>query len=260
MTRPLFATIAAVALAAPFSVSTAMATTIIVDDFTVGQQAAVATSGPTSTWTCGGGASILGGCRYLEVSTDQGFSLGTILSVENGLLTFDNGSASTGTGWIVYDGNGDRSGATAIADVNGVDFGSSVYTNGLGGEDLLMGQETGFFTITPAEFDQTEGTVLEFSAFAWDMFGGAVSYFEDVDLTSFSPILGYDQFSGTDGFRWDQLGALAFRVDSVNVAFDGQITSITATPIPLPAAAFLLLGGLGGLAGVSFAGKRRRKS
>ncbi len=260
MTRHLLSTLAALVLAAPLSVTSVAATTIVIDDFTENQSAVRANEGPTSGFVCGAATtSIIGGCRYLQVATSQGQE-GTSLGVDLGALSFANGPVSTGTGWIIYDANGDRTGADFVAEVNGVDFEASVFKSGLGGADLLRGQETGFFTITPAEFDQTAGDVLNFSAFAWDTFGNAVSYFEEVNLVSFSPILGYNEFAGDAGFRWDSIGALAFRVDSRNVAFDGQITSITATPIPLPASALLLLGGLGGMAGWSMAAKRRRKS
>lgn len=262
MTRHLLSTLAALVLAAPLSVTSVAATTIVIDDFTVNQDTVRANAGPTSGSVCGAPTtSIIGGCRYLQVATSQGQD-GTSLGVDLGALSFNNGAVSTGTGWIIYDGNGDRDGlgSVDVASVNGVVFGANVYTSGLGGQDLLRGQETGFFTVEPANFDQDEGTILNFAAFAWDTFGNAVSYFEAIDLTSFSPILGYNEFAGSAGFRWDSIGALAFRVDSRNVAFDGQIRSITATPIPLPASALLLLGGLGGMAGWSMAAKRRRKS
>jgi hypothetical protein len=272
MARPLLATIAAIALAAPFSVSSAMATTITIDNFTEAQTVIAAQQGnPASSSITGAESNLIGGVRFMQVQTTNtqpppdATQVGTIFNAEGGNLGFANDPTSIGTGWLVYDGTEDRGGLASPATVAGLSFGASVNPSGLNA-DLLLGQPTGFFTFTADNFDQLQPNALTFSAFAWDMLGNTVGYYEEIDPLNFSPILSYDAFrsdwndpnSGLGGFDWGQVGALAFRVDSTEQAFDGQITGITATPIPLPASALLLLGGLGGLAGWSFSAKRRR--
>jgi hypothetical protein len=275
--------VAAVALTGVLSATAAIASTITItiDDFTVEQTVVAALQGnPASGTVSGPEANIIGGVRHMQVRTVDlggeagtpapvpgGRQTGTIFNAEGGALDFINDATSIGTGWLVYDGTEDRAGLPTPAQVAGLDFGASVNRFGLNA-DLLLGMPTGYFTFSAENFDQLQPNALTFSAFAWDMLGNAVGYFEEIDPLNFSPILGYDDFranwnnpgSGLGGFDWGQVGALAFRVDSTRRAFDGQITGITATPIPLPASALLLLGGLGGLAGWSASAKRRRKA
>lgn len=271
MTRD-FATAAVIALSASFSASAAMAVTITIDDFTV-VQSVTDSAGPVSSSVTGPAANIIGGVRFMQVETLNTANPGapnldgTSLTAEQGVLNFANGPTAIGTGWIVYDGTADRTGLATPATVASLDFGASVNTTGLNA-DLLLGFPTGFFEFSAANFDQTQVNALTFSAFAWDMLGNEVGYFEEIDPFNFSPILAYDQFrsdwtdptSGLGGFDFGQVGALAFRIDSNLQGFDGQIGVISATPsqIPLPASVFLLLGSFGGLAGWSAIAKRRR--
>jgi hypothetical protein len=274
--------VAAVALAGSFSGSAATASTITItiDDFEVEQTVIAAQQGnPASGTVSGPEANIIGGVRHMQVETFDlggetgtpapvpgGRQTGTIFNAEASALDFANDPTSIGTGWLVYDATTDRTGLPTPAQVAGLEFGASVNRFGLNA-DLLLGMPTGYFTFTAENFDQLQPNALTFSAFAWDMLGNTVGYYEEIDPATFSPILGYGEFranwndpgSGLGGFDWGQVGALAFRVDSTQRAFDGQITGITATPIPLPASALLLLGGLGGLAGWSASTKRRRK-
>jgi hypothetical protein len=62
---------------------------------------------------------------------------------------------------------------------------------------------------------------------------------------------------GQGDFNWEQVGALAFSIEALTENYDGTLGAISV--VPLPASAWLLLGGLGGLAGVSAASKRRRR-
>ncbi len=266
MARP-FTTIATVATVTSLMGATgALAATVTVDNFSVDQSVS-ATGGPTSSTVCSSEDNILGGCRYMQVATDGPSQNGTSLEASQSVLEFANNSSSTGTGWIVYDGSADRSSATFYGDVAGENLDVAVNSTGLGGYDFLMGMSDGFFEFSADNFDNLAPGALEFSAFAFDLSGNTVSYSESIDPLSFSPILAFSDFrsdwndpnSGLGGFQFDNVGALAFRVDSTAVGFDGQITQITAAVVPLPASALLLLGGIGGFGGLA-AAKRRRKS
>lgn len=269
MIRSFTNAIAAAALVTSFGATAAVSATIVVDDFMVAQTNIAALQGnPASSSVAGPNTSILGGNRFMQVRTGGDSNLGTGLEAIGGVLSFSNDAVGTGTGWVVYDATFDRAGLSEPAVVAGLDFGASVNTTGLGGIDFLFGAPDGFFNFSATNFDNLTPGTLTFSAFAWDMLGNEVAYFESIDPLNFDPKLFYSQFradwndadSGLGGFDWGQVGALAFRVDSTQQGFDGQIGAITASPIPLPASVLLLLGGLGGLAGVSAAAKRRRNA
>lgn len=279
-------TVAVALLAVSFSVPAAVASTltITIDDFDVNQSLiATADGNPADGTVTGPEANIIGGTRYMKVRTDQGQTFGTGISTQDSSLSFLNDPISTGTGWLVYDGTEDRGDTSFFGTVAGLTLGTEVNdtdgnpigvnpigvnTTGLNGVDLLLGRPTGFFTFDADNFDQDVPGALLFSAFLWDMSGVAVSYFEAINPLTFSPRLDYSEFrsdwsdpnSGQAGFRFDDIGAMAFRFESQFQGFDGQIRGITATPIPLPATALLLLGGLGGLAGIRTVGRRLRKA
>jgi hypothetical protein len=275
MIHPIKTAFAAVALATTFGASAAMAGTIVIDDFnTPGTVISELGGNPDMLSVSGPVTSILGGNRFMQTFTNNGSDLGTGLTVTigTGQVSFANDPTSTGTGWLVYDGTFDRAGLATPATVAGLAFDASVNPTGLAtagvGIDFLQGQLDGFFTFSAANFDNLDPGTLTFSAFAWDMGGNEVSYFEEINPATFTPNLFFSQFSvdgmdptaGLGGFNWGNVGALAFRIDSTQQAFDGQLGAITATPIPLPASVLLLLGGVGGLAGLSAAAKRRRKA
>jgi hypothetical protein len=270
MTR-ILSTLAAAAVATSFAVSMASASTItiMIDNFTDRQSVYDEPPAGLTTESTLGGLSTdntIGGVRHLKVETDSvNQESGTLLIAQNNGLSFNNAEGTTGTGWLILDGTTDMGAKTFFPTVAGLDFGASVNTDGLNA-DLLMGFPTGYFRFSASEFDHTNVGDLLFSAFAWDMDGRSVGYFEAIDPFAFDPVLWYHQFQATwgvegqAGFDWGNVGALAFRVQSTTDGFDGRIGPITAHPIPLPASALLLLGGLGGLAGWSAAAKRRRKA
>ena len=270
----------AAASALLLTASAATASTILIDDFTASGSVASNQGGNPDTLDVADGG-ILGGERFMWVSSDDSPdpSFGTTFEASGGALDFANAPATdvrTGTGQavLVYDGLGDGTAQSFFfnslpaALVPSADFPDAntasilVDTDGLGGEDFLQGalvSQRGI-EFEFASFD--EGGILDFRAYAWDTDDNLVTFQETLanpfnsDI-SFNNILGLDEFSAGP-FNWMSVGAIAFSVESLSPEFDGTLLSISVVPLPL--SALLLLGGLGGLAGVSAASKRRRKS
>lgn len=253
---------AALALTVGVGATAAGASTMVIDDFSVNQFVQAASQGnPASSQVTG---SMLGGTRFMQVFTSPGTQGGTSLNAELGVLQFNNGSNDLGTGWVIYDG-GD---AGSREDVG---IGANVHTKGLGGVNFLMGAPDSFFNFSGAAFNQGIGAATAiFTAFAWDMDEGFSEYQEVIGGPDFTEKLFLSEFRddwsdplSVATVDWSNIGALAFTISSQqtgDINFDGTIEAITLTPIPLPASALLLLGGMGGLAGLSAAAKRRRKA
>jgi hypothetical protein len=182
----------------------------------------------------------LGDWRHLFVENDQGFAAGTTLQVTAGNLEFSNAVFASGRGTITYDGMG---GFDPIG-------GTPVNPTGLGGVNFLIG---------PAPFLEFDVTSFESNLFvqidAWDTSGNQTRYTETLPPAGlFSPLLPLEDFEPLGAeFDWTQVGALQFFVESsIDAAdpdggYDGAIESVELNAIPLPASAFLVLGGLGGL-------------
>ena len=263
MNMRLPSSIAAITL---LSATTAMASPILIDDFTApGSIAAIDDGNPAFLDVVDAG--ILGGTRGTQVSTDNGAApFGTSLSAVPGLgLNFDNGAAITGQASLVYDGGGPGVGfdvmfATAPAGASVIE----VDTVGLGGEDFLLGNDvtTRAIEFSGSNFGPTD--VANFQAFAWDLDGDVVRFSELIGTIPFTETLGLTEFAlfdaGGDGFfDWENVGAIAFTIESVTENFDGTLGSISV--VPLPASALFLLGSMGGLAGgLSLTKRRRRKA
>lgn len=241
------ASIAAVATLATAPMATAAS--LLIDDFTTAQEVGFTPSGIVPQSSQVNGPGILGGYRDMWVNTiGPNTTLGTKLEAgtvfdPEGELQFSNADAVVGQGLIVYDGSNV---ATSLATINPL---------GLGGIDFTLG---GLFTWFEFEVSSFESDLL-FEAVVSDMTGGSAWYTEILPpIGLFSPILPLTDFVGT--VDWTDVGALAFRVTAQGPGYDGAIKSIKISAIPLPASALLLLGGLGGLAGLSAAAKRRRAS
>lgn len=188
-------------------------------------------------------SSVLGGYRDLQIinvasqSVDEVFA--SSLIVASGSLSFSNQAFARGKGYITYDGDDDA---------------ESVNTAGLGGVNFLIGANP-YFAFEVSYFDQP----VDIAVTVWDTAGETVSYTETL-VPGFSPNLYFSQLTGSSSFDWTSVGALQFFVDSTytELSVDGALSSISikTTPVPLPASALLLAGGLSGLAMM----RRRKKS
>jgi hypothetical protein len=263
-----FTTISAIALS--LSASAVSAATLTIDTFDVTTQFVMDDPfAGLSNVSEVAAPEAIGGYREMAVETTpssfNGSSLGVntvVGGVGDGLVTFDNGNSNLFSfASLIYDGmDGAPTGPLKYNPVTGLPIDDSgVNTTGLGGVDLTNGGATNAFRFDVATVDPTALTVgaFTFTVSVWDQVGGESHYTEGL-VTGFSPLLGFNEFQSFVGGGADftNVGAIAFSIAGEG-APDGALSSITV--VPLPASAWLLLGGLGGLAGVSAASKRRRR-
>ena len=242
---------AAASAALLMGVGQASAATVVIDNFDLDQRVEDAPGpGETTNSQVGPSAGIIGGFRDLLVDTDEeGQQDATELVAQNSQLEFNNDTGVTGRGWVTYDGS----------NVVGTDP-DNVDTNGLNGIDLYGGPIGGGFNFEVIESDAE--IFIEITA--WDITSAMVSFSELLPAGGGNPFVPFAAFSGDAGFNWNQVGALQFFAQSGDESsvpsLDGAIGSITVETgvIPLPASAFLLLGGVGGLSALG--ARRRRKS
>lgn len=223
---------ALVALTAPAG----MAASIMIDDFNTFQQVADSPilPGITSSSTIPAG-DVLGGDRTFTVSTNP----------SNPPLT-NFGSSLTSTGLpesrLIFNNNDGQQGVATV------DYGIAAGGDALG--NLIDGTNDKFF------FDVLSGDLpgAFFSATVTDIFANSFTVTELL-VPGFSEFQAFSDFIGVD---FTNVASLSFSLDSNGVdSFDGSIGSISA--VPLPASALLLLGGLGGFAGLTAANRRRRR-
>ncbi len=214
------AVVAATALIAP----AANAVTII-DDFTTFQRVEDAPSGfPNASVVLAPEA--IGGTRSMSVATNPvGDIAGTVLEADSGILSFSNQDGQVGIGTVSYS------------------FASTDLTSG-GVDDRFFFALNSFDLVGAANFTLT----IEDAAMNVGVFTEALD-------AMFDPFLRFVDVVGPVDFT--QVTSLVFEIESTTNSFDGSISSISV--VPLPASALLLLGGLGGFAGVSASAKRRRR-
>ena len=212
------------AASAAFFVSAmpALAATVIFDDFTDVQ---VVIDEPfqgtvnTSTIDFGDGTRTL----TVENTNDAGQGgttfAATLDQEGTGGLSFSNNQGATGIGTLTY---------TSVGDIDD------------GSVDPFF-----FFAV-----DTFDGEAF-FTATALDTFGISFTYEETISGL-FDPFLSFSEFAGVD---FNSIDTLTFTISSgTNISIDGRLTSISVSAVPLPAAGFLLIAGLGGLAAL-----RRKK-
>ncbi|MEI4488257.1 VPLPA-CTERM sorting domain-containing protein [Frigidibacter sp. MR17.14] len=204
----------------------AFAATVVLDSFTIAQQAVdVPYAGVTSTSTIAFGP----GQRTLTAENTGGPSpvAATELESVDGTLSFSNKDRATGKATLTYTNLGD------------IDLGDNPY-----------------FYFDVGYFDAT----ALFSVEATDTFGMTSTYSEQL-TAGFNPYLYFSQFTGDADFN--SIATLSFMLDTgAVISVDGSLNEIsygaTPAPVPLPAAGLLLLAGVGGLGGLR--AMRRKKA
>lgn len=239
--------IAAAAAASTLALAPGQASAFMltIDDFSSAQRVTSAAVAPSVSASQVFEPNAIGMWRDMRVETDGPGEANTTLEVAGGFLSFSNNATVTGRGWITYDGAND---ATA----------NGVQTDGLGGVNFLIGPDPYLeFQVVSFEAD------LDVLITVWDMDGSVSTYFETLPPAGqFNPLLPLSDFVLASGpsFDWTRVGAIEFFIESQVVGYDGVIDGIVLNAVPLPAPALLLLGGLGGIGGMTLLRNRRRKA
>ncbi len=238
-------------LAAP----AAMAAPILIDDFTVDQVAGAGfAGGPADSIgspSLKTGIGPLNLSRTFEVINTTPSPIpgesndGSVLRSTGSLggfpppntLTLNNGNLQTSIASVIYDGRTDVN--TPLPLVPTIDL-------------VGTGNNAFFFELPTTFTPNLNGTTFVTTVTDLD---SSATFTEELDVT-FNPLTLFSSFAGID---FTQVRSLQFTFNTNELAgFQGELASISA--VPLPASILLLLGGLGGLVGVSSVSKRRRKA
>ncbi|NBB81747.1 MAG: hypothetical protein GVY36_20305 [Verrucomicrobia bacterium] len=220
---------ALVALTAPAG----MASSILLDDFSTFQQVVDVAQAPETNTSTESGVGDFGADRKMTVITSGG-------GLEASTFTSTGGSGFVPSNTLtLINGTGQASDATL-----GYNFGGPV--------DLTMGGlNDKFFFEFPGGILSGDVTGSNFLTTVNSTSGSGTN--TEALTPASSPFLSFSDadFASVD---FENVKSLAFTFESVP-SFDGSLNAISV--VPLPASALLLLGGLGGFAGLSAANRRR---
>lgn len=229
--------IAAAALLA--SALSANAATIVIDRFDTEQyvEAVSRTGFASSSEIYAPNDAEVGGYRYMTVTNNTGRSNGTSLHAGEGYLDFSNGSRTSGTGTVVWDGMG----STGIGGLDLTDSG----TNDALILDVISADASLILTFTVRD---TFGAIASLTQSA------AETLDEPLSLAFlFSDFSGSVDFTSLDSISLTLSGTAAALDATIDLFYAGSTQPVAA--VPVPAAGLLLAGGIAAL-GVA---KRRKR-
>lgn len=220
----------------------AMASTIMIDDFDAFQRVVdnPFNPGEVNNSTVGPDASIRGGFRTMAVAATPNANGGAeLVSTGIGNNFIPESALTLAT----------KPGVSAVATVS---YGTAaIGGSALGNLTGASGNLDKFFFDIIEDTPNFAGTTLTTTVTDND---STFSFEENLDV-GFSE---YTSFSNFIGIDFTQVESLVFTFNTNDLTgFDASLASISV--VPLPASALLLIGGLGGLFGVSAVGRRRRR-
>lgn len=223
-----------------------LAQAITLDMFTVSQSTSdVPMDPPPADFdeVADGGA--LGGHRDVEAINNEGDPTSTTANVSSGTFSVSNESGNSGLGVLTYDGDDDS---------------RAVDTAGLGGLDITMGVDGAFV------FDVISNDLAwSYTIQVWDddsdfTAGGMIEQSDNGGLLTES--LAFSEFSGIDFTSVGAVQLIFSGISNADLTIDNFRTvgdmPPPVDPVPLPASAFMMIGGIAGLGWVGH--RRRRKA
>ncbi len=236
----IFTTASIVALTT-MAASSAMAATIIIDDFNTQQYVEDNPgTGEDNTSTIFAG-DFLGDSRRMTVTTSPSIDD----QPEGGTVFESIGISPLPTSSRLLFSNKD--GQQGFAELEYI-FGGGVDLTDSGTNDRFFFEVTSFDLQGAADFSAT--------VFSTGGTGDGTGTYTETLGPGFDENLFFSdaRFSNVN---FASVTSILFSIQATTDSFDGSLGSISV--VPLPASALLLLGGLGGLAGMSAASKRRRR-
>lgn len=223
-----------------------LAPAITIDTFSGEQLTSdVPASPPPPDFSEAADGTVLGGARDVEAVNDDAAPDATTANVQFGGFSVSNASGDSGSGILTYDGT---------------DMSPDVATMGLGGLDITMGVDGAFvFDVISNDLPWTY-TIQVWDDDSDDIATGMIELSNNGgNLTESLP---FSSFSGIDFTNVGAVQLIFSGVTNADLTIDnlrtvGDIPPPT-DPVPLPASAFMMIGGIAGLGWVGH--RRRRRS